>query len=501
MNSKGGPVRAITALNGLLASSAFALFPNSAFAHAFGERYDLPVPMSWVITAASLVMVLTLLLTAFWPSPHPSQHSSPHSSSALFLNDHVSQSISPGEPKRLNAWGCLGVFFLVFCTLCANLGTQDPLMNFSPTFIWIIWWLGTSLGVVLFGNFWPHINPWLTIERWINSQASQPPLHYPRGLGQWPAVLMILCWCALEVVYPIASMPERLSWWITAFSAYMLLGMSLFGHEAWTSCADGFSVYFDLLGSGRKGKFSLDPFQAQPSNFSAQLSQVAFVIAMFASVLFDGLHASQMWPSLEAKVMHWGILSHDLNGYHLGVLELLCVWGCFVCTYLLICTLSSAWIQHKGQQHFEISLSPLALAHYFSFSLTPIAIAYLLAHNFSTFFIQAQSIIALASDPLGWQWDLFGTAKFEVDVSFIDAKLTWYVATSSIVIGHVISILKSHQSAERLLLSLNSHLKANDAVSKGLTVKAWQLNIPLTVLMIAFTALSLAIIAEPLANG
>jgi len=135
--------------------------------------------------------------------------------------------------------------------------------------------------------------------------------------------------------------------------------------------------------------------------------------------------------------------------------------------------------------------------------LIPIAVAYLLAHNFSTFFIQAQSIIALSSDPFGWQWNLFGTARFEVDVSVIDAKLTWYVATLSIVLGHMVSIVKSHRAAQLYLESLK--FERNDSIenlnSQTLNVKAWKLNIPLTLLMMAFTALSLSIIAEPLANG
>ena len=321
----------------LFTLGALSLEPTGAFAHAFGERYDLPVPMSWVILAACCVMVLTVLFAVFWPSKVRTQQ-------ALEGLSNVGES-APKHPSNISpftrACGWAGMLLLVLCFLCANLGTQDPLMNFAPTFIWIIWWLGTSFGVVVFGNFWPCINPWLAIDRVINPSNKPSVLSYPKHLGQWPGVFVLLCWCALEVVYPIAAMPERLSWWIVAYSCYMLLGLSLFGQDIWCAKADGFSIYFEWLASQRKERVLVhtkDPHTApDPINFSTQLSEIAFVIAMFASVLFDGLHASQMWPPLEATVMRWGILSHDLNGYQLGVWELVCVWFLFVCMYLLSC--------------------------------------------------------------------------------------------------------------------------------------------------------------------
>jgi len=484
----------------LFALIAFTMPAMCARAHAFGERYDLPVPMSWVIASGCLVLVLTFLVTVFWPTPITRQSLSHSASKEKIPTNHP----NPFQSHQQGVFGGLAIFFLLLCILCAKFGTQDPLMNFAPTFIWIIWWLGTSFGVVLFGNFWPLINPWHAIDTVIHSANVRPPLVYPMGLGQWPAVIALLCWCALEVVYPIASMPERLSWWIIAYTSYMLLGMSLFGQEVWSRCADGFSVYFELLSGPSKQKSIPSKTLELEPNPSVQWSQVSFVIAMFASVLFDGLHASQMWPLLEARVMRWGILSHDANGYQLGVLELICVWAFFVFAYSASCALACAWLKHKVKVlDLKISVNTAGLANHFSLSLIPIAVAYLLAHNFSTFFIQAQSIIALSSDPLGWQWNLFGMARFEVDVSVIDAKLTWYVATLSIVLGHMVSIVKSHRAAQLYLESLK--FERNDSIenlnSQTFNVKAWKLNIPLTLLMMAFTALSLSIIAEPLANG
>jgi len=118
-------------------------------------------------------------------------------------------------------------------------------------------------------------------------------------------------------------------------------------------------------------------------------------------------------------------------------------------------------------------------------TLIPIAAAYLIAHNFSNLLIQGQTIIALLSDPLGRQWDVFGTAKFYPDISVVDAKLTWLVAVTAIVMGHVLSIWQAHRVA----------------LSWGLPTRRTALGtLPLTTLMIAYTAISLVVIAAPMVN-
>jgi hypothetical protein len=79
-----------------------------------------------------------------------------------------------------------------------------------------------------------------------------------------------------------------------------------------------------------------------------------------------------------------------------------------------------------------------------------------------------------------------GTADFKPNSDIINAKFTWYLAVSSIVLGHILAVVISHRAALRL-----------SASSKQ---AAW-LCLPHTVLMIAYTLLSLLIIAEPLVGG
>ena len=68
-------------------------------------------------------------------------------------------------------------------------------------------------------------------------------------------------------------------------------------------------------------------------------------------------------------------------------------------------------------------------------------------------------------------------------MGIVDAATTWYVAIGAIVAGHVISIWLAHRVALREL---------------GTPGKAVTACIPLTVVMLIYTAISLSIIAEPM---
>jgi hypothetical protein len=201
---------------------------------------------------------------------------------------------------------------------------------------------------------------------------------------------------------------------------------------------------------------------------------VGFVMAMLATVLFDGIYSSPLWlvfqNGLQQTVPAW----IDANGYVAGALGLITVWLALASAYGLTCWITS-WVLGTSQSH--------QVAQLFLPALIPIAVGYLLAHNFSGLVIQGQHVLTLLSDPLGRQWNLWGTAGPGLNIGLVDAQTTWYVALFSIVAGHVMSVWWSHQLALGHWKNTRFALKAC---------------VPLTLLMIAYTAMSLFIIAQPL---
>jgi len=119
----------------------------------------------------------------------------------------------------------------------------------------------------------------------------------------------------------------------------------------------------------------------------------------------------------------------------------------------------------------------------FVLTLVPIAVAYHLSHYFSLLLTAGQFIIPLASDPFGFGWDLFGTAKYKVDLGIVSPYVFWYGAVTLIVVGHVIAVVLAHAAALRVFGSRREALASQ---------------IPMVALMVAYTMLSLWILAQPI---
>jgi hypothetical protein len=292
--------------------------------------------------------------------------------------------------------------------------------------------------------------------------------------------LLLLGWSWLEVVFALPSSPHRVGWAIVIFSMAQWIGMGCFGREVWQGHADVFALYFAQLGR-------LAPVRASPdgrhlilcrpalmSAATARAGEVGFVFAMLATVLFDGLHGSAPWLFFQTVFDRGVPRGFDVNGYIAGGLGMVLVWLCLTLAYGLTCWMTSLWLKTP---------SATRIAQLFIPALLPIAVGYLVAHNFSGLIIQGQHLLTLASDPLGRQWNLWGTAGRPIDIGLIDAATTWYVALTAIVLGHGVSVWVSH----RLALA-----------TAPTPAAAIRLCVPLTVLMIGYTALSLAAIAEPL---
>jgi hypothetical protein len=142
--------------------------------------------------------------------------------------------------------------------------------------------------------------------------------------------------------------------------------------------------------------------------------------------------------------------------------------------------LAERWRSDGPEVTRRISVGEAACA--FVLTLVPIAVAYHLAHFFSLLLTAGQFIIPLASDPFGFGWNLFGTAKYKVDLGIVSPYVFWYSAVALIVIGHVIAVFIAHVTLRVF----------------GTRRSALMSQIPMVALMVAYTTLSLWILAQPI---
>jgi hypothetical protein len=346
-----------------------------------------------------------------------------------------------------------GLLVLVFLT--ALIGEPSSAENLSPTFIYVIFWLGLVPLQVLFGNIWRVLNPWLAIANgveWIWRKLGQnwtPPLAYPERLGIWPAAFLLLCFAALELCYADPASPRALAVAIALYSYVMWFGMAAYGRREWDARGNGFTVYFGLLariapfGEHEARLVWRTPFSGLSGRETVP-GVLAFVAVMLGSVGFDGLSRAPFWQDLRARVE--GPYIVDQPGRAELLTTALSVAG------LLACVLAVALAYLGAVRLAEVTVrSDRSLVPEFVQSLVPIALVYAVAHYFTLLVIQGQYALPLASDPFGYGWDLFSTVDYAPNIAPFSPNTVWYVQVGALVAGHVAGLTVAHDRAVALL--------------------------------------------------
>ena len=477
----------LTALLGLL---SFALATPAA-AHAIAERYDLPVPLGFYVFGAVAVVAVTFLVTAvfLYAGPHQSLARPVLPANWATLN----RALIGGSSTALQLVGALA---LVAVVLTGLFGNQYPARNLAPTLVWIVWWCALSIFVACVGNVWPAMNPWRTIylavARGVGSTNDTCGVRaYPGCAAEWPAVVLLLIFVWIELISPFSSSPMALALLAIVYSAITFAGMHFYGAQTWLRRGEVFSLVFGVLASFaplgvskmKPSDTSGDATASEPGrlvwrSWSAtllngfqhhSLAMVSLVLLLLSSVLFDGLLGTGLWRSIEP------LLPSDRAGLIASTCGLIGTWGVFLAAYLLTAAAMSRILGGSS--------TTLGVASRYLLTLVPIAVGYNIAHNYSYIVLQSQTFIALMSDPFGFGWNLFGTARWEPNLEAVDARQIWYVAIGAIVIGHVIAVYLAHIVALRT------------ATTRKLAILSL---IPMTVLMLLYTGASLSILAEPI---
>ncbi len=475
-----------------------------ARAHAFGARYDLPLPLDLYLAGAGGAVALSFVIVALVFRVPPPDAGRPGIDLLRFRPVHIL--LQPAVIAVLQAIS-VALFLLVLAT--GFFGTQDTLENFAPAFVWIIWWVGLAYVVALAGNLWPVVNPWSILfaglEKVIHLLGARSrlglELTYPSWLGVWPAVALFGFFAWFELIVETAKVPSSLATAILIYSGITWLGMAAFGREVWLARGEAFSLAFGVLGrfapvdrpgrdcpDGRPSHWYLRPYAGGLiTERPCCLSMTVFVLLMLSTVTFDGfketpLHAGLLeWIASEPLFHPLLLKLHDLGFDLIGVLDTVML-GLSPLLFLLV-YLGFSWL---AKEVSDSELPVMQIAGPFVFSLVPIAIAYHLAHYLSYLLIAGQFIIPLASDPFGIGWDIFGTTGYSIDIGIIGAKFVWYTAVIAIVVGHVFAVGVAHFVALRVFESASVALKSQ---------------YPFLVLMVAYTMLSLWILSQPIVGG
>jgi hypothetical protein len=465
-------VRRRLALTFALALSAALAAPASALAHGLVGKQDLPIPRWLFAWAAAAVLVVSFVaLAVLWPRPRL---------------ERVRERPVLKVPAVLEVLcGILGVAAFVITVLAGFAGSQTATANLAPTVVYVVFWVAIPFTTIVLGDVFAAFNPWRAIARgaaWLYARGrggdAPAPLPYPEWLGRWPAAVGIFLFAWVELVYVNKDDPSQLSVMMLIYAAVQLVGMSVYGIEAWSRNADAFGVYFRLFSMlaplhWRERTLYVRPPLSGAPTLVAGPGTVALLCTMIGTVSFDGLSQGQIWtgqggiaPELQQRFVNLGFTGEV-------ALEITFTIGLLTMVGLIsgLYRLGVIGMHTVGRGHDTTELS-----RRFVHSLIPIALAYVVAHYFSLLMYQGQAVAYLVSDPLGDGSNVFGTATATINYNLVGANGVWYVQVFALVLGHAAGLTLAHDRA------LVVYDRARDATRS----QYWMLAV-----MVAFTSLGL----------
>lgn len=459
-------------------------FPPVAGAHAFGQSYVLPLPFWMYAFAASAALALSFLVVGYFVTAKTAARNA----RTLPLG-----SAGWARGPVLEVLRALSVALLLLTLLTALFGTPNPFANFSVTFFWIVFVLGFTYVVALIGDVYAPLNPWrglCDLIEWRYPGAFRARLAYPAWLGYYPAFVLYMAFIWVELF--AHATPRGLGLFLLGYTLINLGAARLFGPEAWFRHGEMFGVILRLVGKMAPleyaaGSFRLrQPFAGLLKEAADHPSLLLVVLFMLSSTAYDGVHQTLPWAQVFWKHIY-PLLAAAIDQPYLFFVDFYYWWQwsmLFLSPFVYLAVyLAFIWLMKR----FVGSDRPMReLALEFTFSLVPIAFVYHVTHYYTLLAGQAPAMVQIVSDPFGWGWNLFGTARQAVEPFIVPADWVWHSQVALILLGHVVSVYLAHARALELFP------RARHAV--------WS-QLPMLILMVAFTTAGLWILSLPIASG
>jgi hypothetical protein len=446
-------------------------------AHAFGERYDLPIPLSLFVLGGALVVVASFALVA---------RRTHAAGQPVESNSADGAHIGPLHPVA----GWVSVVVLALLVWCGFAGTQEVSENLLPTVFWLVIWVATPLTVALLGDWTRPLNPFAFLSRLTDSESLRrsvlggpEPVGWPSWLGWWPAAALFFAAACAELMFNLTTtVPHFIAGMLVGYAVLSALCGLLFGAE-WLRRGEMFTVLFDTW--GRLGWFRFGAPGRQgfagglDRGFFAHPSRILFVLLILLNVNFDGLQSTPQWnvdvlPNLPGSFGEPGNAQHLFNVAAMAVMSLV---------LLAILTGFAVASARAGDHRSRWSVSLAGLLP----SLLPIAFGYLVSHYLSYLIVNGQLLFPLLGNPTGLDsWPITLPYPFnddyDPDPNWLPSSFYWYVAVVVIVAVHVVAVVLANR---RLAAVARDERLARRS------------EYPWLVAMVGYTCLSLWLLAQP----
>lgn len=431
-----------------------------------GTRFDSPIPLPVLFLGAGA----TVGLTAAWLG---------RGEELIPTETRTVSRLSAETLRWLRIVGRVGFSaVVVFVIIRGLVGRQVAAENAATVFVWPLWLKGLGLVAILVGSPWRALSPWRGVHAVLEVlEGGRVRLRaYPESLGVWPAVVgFIAIVGVVENLTVLPRSPQLTAGLVALYAVVMVLGGAFFG-RTWFRHADFFEVLYRQFGrvapihiSPREHGYAIEtrfPWTActTPASESGLL---VFIVAMVYTVSFDGFTSTPEYQQL-LFVVRDALNTGALTGVVLYIVGLV--------GFVLSFVGAAAAVERIG----ATGTPAIATARAFAPTVVPIAVAYELAHNYPYVLRNLGQAVELGLR-------VFGSGQTTVSVlGWLSLPVFWGSQVLLIVLGHVVAVVAAHEVAVRRYGTLD---------------RARRAHLPLVVVMVGYTVLSLWIISRPVISG
>jgi hypothetical protein len=298
------------------------------------------------------------------------------------------------------------VSLLLLAVIAGRLGSSLQLRNIAPALVIGVAWPLLLLGSSLVGPVWRWVDPWDGLarpsDRGTTSDGAGGSESATRDV--WPAVVPALLWVWYLSAFPGSLDPRSVGAAAAVYTLGTLAGCLAFGRRRWLSRVEVFGMLFGWTARLPRG---LLPSWRPPAGAEVVLGMLV------GGLLFGALRRTSLWGALNTDP--FALLYATVGLVSSCALVGGLLWGL------------ERWSGRLGDAGAVTAASVPAVAS--------VAVAIAMARN--RLFTSLQLLPALASDPLGLGWDLFGTADWGLNPAPLGDLGLPLAQIAVLAVGHV----------------------------------------------------------------
>lgn len=260
----------------------------------------------------------------------------------------------------------LGVGLLAVVVAAALIGPAASAANLAPSAVLTVWWIGLPLACVLVGDVMAWLDPFGTLARPLARTDGGRPA------PAWTAAVMLATWTWWVLAFHDGRSPRSLGWFLVAYTAVAVGGAVVWGRR-WLRQGEAFGALASALAGTGAGALGL------------------LVAVWTGAVAFDLFSGTRSWVDLAG----------GSSGWQRTAWATACLAAAIVLAWLVV---EATGRLARAREAAEIGWLATTAGVF-------------VGHGIPAVLLDGQFALALASDPFGRGWDLFGTARRTIDYS------------------------------------------------------------------------------------